>query len=308
MKFVASVTGLNEHTIRAWEKRYQIVTPIRSEIGRRLYNDQDIEKLNLIKNILDKTSFKISDLVNKNSSELQGVYDSSFKKQTLKNSSKQFEFSLSILELAIATKNIKVILNELESKLTLGLSQEVDYQYLLKDFYIPAYSLLLNYGQTGKIEIEFEELILKFIKNHIKRLYYLIKLDFNPKNQCNLPLLIGSTGSTRGEIDSLICCSLSYLNNTPAIFIGNRLNVEVINHFASSVAHKAIMITDRYVTFKTRPNLFEQIGRMNFASFKSNLMTLVHNYKNPKQVDFLPQIGQQFQNFDSFSQYMQYSA
>jgi methanogenic corrinoid protein MtbC1 len=49
---VASRTGLPQDLIRAWERRYEAVTPGRGETGRRLYSDQDIEKLRLLRRAL----------------------------------------------------------------------------------------------------------------------------------------------------------------------------------------------------------------------------------------------------------------
>ena len=42
---VAELTGLTEHTIRAWEKRYQAVIPRRTENGRRIYDLNQVERL-----------------------------------------------------------------------------------------------------------------------------------------------------------------------------------------------------------------------------------------------------------------------
>ncbi len=41
-------SGLNPHTIRAWEKRYQAVVPKRAESGRRIYSESDLERLTLL--------------------------------------------------------------------------------------------------------------------------------------------------------------------------------------------------------------------------------------------------------------------
>lgn len=49
MKIVALRTGLSPHLIRMWERRYQAVTPERTETGRRLYSDEDIERLILLR-------------------------------------------------------------------------------------------------------------------------------------------------------------------------------------------------------------------------------------------------------------------
>ena len=49
IKYVAQQTGLTPHVIRAWEKRYDAVVPQRSIKNRRLYCEEDIRRLRLIK-------------------------------------------------------------------------------------------------------------------------------------------------------------------------------------------------------------------------------------------------------------------
>ena len=49
IKTVAIQTGLTQFTIRAWEKRYDVVTPLRTETNRRLYSDADISRLMLLR-------------------------------------------------------------------------------------------------------------------------------------------------------------------------------------------------------------------------------------------------------------------
>lgn len=46
--FVARHTGLTIHTIRVWEKRYGAVKPIRADNNRRLYTEEDVERLRLL--------------------------------------------------------------------------------------------------------------------------------------------------------------------------------------------------------------------------------------------------------------------
>ncbi|MBL8996116.1 MAG: MerR family transcriptional regulator [Gemmatimonadales bacterium] len=45
-------SGVSADLLRAWEKRYQAVTPSRSDGGHRLYSDADIERLRLIKDAM----------------------------------------------------------------------------------------------------------------------------------------------------------------------------------------------------------------------------------------------------------------
>jgi MerR family transcriptional regulator, light-induced transcriptional regulator len=46
---VARRTGLSTHVLRAWERRYEVVTPTRSEGGARLYSDADVVRLRLLR-------------------------------------------------------------------------------------------------------------------------------------------------------------------------------------------------------------------------------------------------------------------
>jgi MerR family transcriptional regulator, light-induced transcriptional regulator len=48
IKTVSKLTGLSTHVIRAWEKRYHLVEPVRTETNRRLYSEDDIGYLKLL--------------------------------------------------------------------------------------------------------------------------------------------------------------------------------------------------------------------------------------------------------------------
>lgn len=50
---VAGLTGLDPHTIRAWERRHRAVEPQRAAGGQRLYGDAAIERLQLLKALVD---------------------------------------------------------------------------------------------------------------------------------------------------------------------------------------------------------------------------------------------------------------
>ena len=48
MRIVVQRTGLTPDVLRAWERRYAVVTPTRSDTGQRLYSDSDVERLTLL--------------------------------------------------------------------------------------------------------------------------------------------------------------------------------------------------------------------------------------------------------------------
>jgi MerR family transcriptional regulator, light-induced transcriptional regulator len=49
IRVVARRTGLSVPTLRAWERRHGVVQPGRTDTGRRLYSDADIERLRLLR-------------------------------------------------------------------------------------------------------------------------------------------------------------------------------------------------------------------------------------------------------------------
>ena len=51
VRLVANLTGLSPHVLRAWERRYGVVAPHRSQGGQRLYSDHDVERLRRLKQL-----------------------------------------------------------------------------------------------------------------------------------------------------------------------------------------------------------------------------------------------------------------
>ena len=50
---VARLTGISSHVLRVWERRYSVVDPQRSESKRRQYTQSDIQRLSLLKTLVD---------------------------------------------------------------------------------------------------------------------------------------------------------------------------------------------------------------------------------------------------------------
>lgn len=50
---VSKLTGVDPHTIRAWERRYRAIVPRRTDGGTRLYGDGDVHRLRLLKAVTD---------------------------------------------------------------------------------------------------------------------------------------------------------------------------------------------------------------------------------------------------------------
>ncbi len=62
LKAISQMLGIQAGTLRAWERRYQIIAPVRNEAGHRLYTEEHVK---IIKWLLVKVNngFTISQAV-----------------------------------------------------------------------------------------------------------------------------------------------------------------------------------------------------------------------------------------------------
>jgi DNA-binding transcriptional MerR regulator len=72
IKAITLLTGLSAETLRAWERRYACITPLRNDTNRRHYSQQDLEKLMLLAQ-LTSNGHTISKIANLNSEALRSL-------------------------------------------------------------------------------------------------------------------------------------------------------------------------------------------------------------------------------------------
>ena len=115
----SQLSGLRSATIRAWEKRYQVVTPERADNKHRLYSELDIEKLSLLAQ-LTELGQNIGKIAKLDLEELKRVYETVMKKPYVqkdfsKNSRDKLNFDKTLANLTLAISNFKpeIIFHEL---------------------------------------------------------------------------------------------------------------------------------------------------------------------------------------------------
>ena len=69
---VSTLTGLTTHTLRKWEDRYKVVNPQRSLGGSRRYTDNQVNKLKLLKTLVDQ-GYSISKIASHSVESLQEI-------------------------------------------------------------------------------------------------------------------------------------------------------------------------------------------------------------------------------------------
>lgn len=116
IQFVANITGINPHTIRAWEKRYQAILPQRDHNGRRLYSNSDIDRLSTLHKLV-KMGNSISDIASLSSQQLIEIgeqYSDVFEIKDESNKNYDFEGSLKNIMMGLDFFKLDVINHELQ--------------------------------------------------------------------------------------------------------------------------------------------------------------------------------------------------
>lgn len=70
IKDLESLSGVKAHTLRIWEKRYNIIKPSRTDTNIRYYKDEDLQKILNI-TLLNRKGYKISKIAEMHSQEIK---------------------------------------------------------------------------------------------------------------------------------------------------------------------------------------------------------------------------------------------
>lgn len=140
--------------------------------------------------------------------------------------------------------------------------------------------------------------VYSLISSHLKTVLAQVMDDFQ-KSEKNVgtsayladnregPILVGSSGTVKGEIDSLICCIKSYLNGKEAIYIGSLVDKDVISEFIDHMPSKKLVITDRYVSFRAHPRLFDLMKDLPDEKLQNiEFAVLLHRFNEMQKLEF----------------------
>jgi DNA-binding transcriptional MerR regulator len=67
---VEKETGINKYLLRMWERRYSFPRPVRDIKGERLYSEEDVSKLKIVKSLM-KEGYRPSKIIDRPLEELK---------------------------------------------------------------------------------------------------------------------------------------------------------------------------------------------------------------------------------------------
>ena len=239
IKVVSQMTGLSVHVIRAWEKRYHVVEPDRTDTNRRLYSEEEIEKLRLL-NEASHLGHNIGSLANLSLTELKNIL-SREKNRTSENkyeskSINQVELVGEILSESIET--IRVYDSKKLESILLNASAKLTQPVLIEEVVIPLVYKIGDMWHNGEIRVANEHLASSVIRSFLFNL-----LESYSVND-SAPVLVSST--PRGqehELGALIAGVVAASAGWKVIYLGSNLPSEEIGSVVSYLNAKVVALS-----------------------------------------------------------------
>lgn len=241
VKTICQLTGLNEHTLRAWERRYQVVTPERMDNGRRVYSLDDLEKLKLI-TLLVRKGFLIGNIATSAIAELCNLV----------NDAKPIpgEEALSLGRAADYLEKLKAHLNEYDLLNLHSLLQRARAEHGLKafllDIVLPLVNELSEGVARGSFGIGQEHAFSSIIRSELTQLLYFLTqshaLPFHQKQEAAKIFAIATNEGNLHEFGALISAVICAYHGYPVYYFGANIPAGALAQAAKAVGANCILL------------------------------------------------------------------
>ena len=155
IKDLEYLSGIKAHTIRIWEKRYQLLEPERSDTNIRFYSNEDLRRI-LNVALLVKSGYKISQVALFDQAKLQT--EVLRQNKALRNPEKNID------QLLLHTVNMDTLgFEQLLNKII----QENGFSKTIENIIFPFLERIGILWQAGSIFIAHEHFVSNLIRNHL---------------------------------------------------------------------------------------------------------------------------------------------
>lgn len=225
MKAVQRLTGLSADTLRAWEKRYQAVSPERNRAGRREYSPSEVQRLNLFASLV-RAGRSISSITGLSNDEL--FFAAAPMQRELEAKMKRDAGITNILD-CLKTFDMRA-LNKFLQQLLFEISPR-DFIF----YYVPqAMNVLNNLSEKGNISVSQEHRMSEIFGTYLRKIYEDLcvkeKIGGQPKTVL-LCLLEGEHHELGLLISGIVCLQ----NGFNTIYLGPNLPMESLIATANSM-------------------------------------------------------------------------
>jgi len=235
IQVVGRRTGLNSDVIRAWERRYKAIVSQRTETNRRLYTDDDIEKLALLKRAIN-AGRRIGDIA-------QLSYDDLFElvMGDESNTAKSYErpSTGTVMELFDEASSS---IHEMNShKLDIALANAIamlSTTDFLLEFLKPLHTYINDECRRGALRYVQEKFAKMSIRTCLANLY----TKFRSSKKEGPKLIIGSLTSEHENLDSLMHIIVAQNIGWNVTYVGNSVPQDELSYIAEKISARTMVI------------------------------------------------------------------
>jgi DNA-binding transcriptional MerR regulator/methylmalonyl-CoA mutase cobalamin-binding subunit len=222
IRVVARRTGLTPAVLRAWEKRYSVVVPSRTEGGQRLYTDDDVLRLSLLHRAVEEGR-NISQVADLPTEELQGLVREDEAERQGSGPAESLGIASASRELEKAQRAVDAMdFRELERILTRG-AMAFPVSTVLDELVVPLLSRIGTAWENGRLGPAHEHLATVTIRRFLE--WMLGNVDVGE----NAPVLVAATpAGERHEMGALLSALSAAAEGWRSIFLGPDLPAEEI--------------------------------------------------------------------------------
>lgn len=239
IKYVSHRTGLSPHAIRAWEKRYEAVVPQRSPKNRRLYCEDDVLRLQLLKGLID-TGHSISQVAQLKSSELLDLVQ-----LTPRENLQKRESDTRLLQPATAIEFYQECLSAVLNLDADGLERTYDQAAinltraaLLRDLIVPLFQEIGKLWHGGSLKIVNEHMATTVTRTFLLNMLRSIEIsDSAPK------IMVATTVGQWHDVGALTVALTAAENGWHPIYFGPNLPAEEIAAGVQQSKARAVAIS-----------------------------------------------------------------
>ena len=228
IKDIEHLSGIKAHTIRIWEKRYNIIEPKRTGTNIRYYDDNDLKRILNIA-LLNKNGYKISKIADFSDSRLSSEL------LTLSNDSGNMEIQIGNLITAMIDFDKRLF----EKVFSQSILHKGFQQTILKLIY-PFFKRVGILWLTGNIDPAQEHFISNIIRQKI--IVAIDGLPEYPREKSESFVLYLPEGQWH-EMGLLMSCYLIKKNGHNFIYLGSSLPTESVITMNDSLSFNYIITT-----------------------------------------------------------------
>lgn len=155
IKDLENLSGIKAHTIRIWERRYQLLDPERTDTNIRYYSNEDVRRI-LNVALLVKSGYKISNVALFDDGKLQT--------EVLRQNKSLHDPDKEIDQLLRQTVNMDALGFE---RLLHKVIQENGFSQTIEKIIFPFFDRIGILWQTGSIGVAHEHFVSNLVRNHL---------------------------------------------------------------------------------------------------------------------------------------------